>query len=235
MFRARAVLFDLDGTLVDSVPDIALAVAKLMQALELPERSVAQVRTWVGNGSEKLLHRALTNDMHGQAAPELLAQAKPLYRQFYGETVCLHSQLYPTVADTLAQLAAQGLTLACVTNKPAALAAPLLEQIGIAPYFATLVGGECTPAVKPAPDALLLAAERLAVAIEDCLMVGDSRNDVGAARNAGCPVVCVPYGYNHGLDIRQAEPDAVIEQLAELPALLHPFERDSNPDFRWRR
>ena len=94
----------------------------------------------------------------------------------------------------------------------------LFRSIG--PFFATVVGGECIAHPKPAPDALLLCAQRLGVPIDRGLMVGDSLNDVGAARNAGCPVVCVPYGYNHGRDIREAEPDAVIGSIAELPALL---------------
>ena len=110
--------------------------------------------------------------------------------------------------------------MACVTNKPAEFARPLLERLGIGEFFATVVGGECIPQPKPAPDALLLCAERLGIPVAQGLMVGDSINDVGAARNAGCPIVCVPYGYNHGRDIRDAAPDAVIESIAELPALL---------------
>ena len=110
--------------------------------------------------------------------------------------------------------------MACVTNKSAEFALPLLDRLGIGHFFATVVGGECAPNPKPAPDALLLCAERLGMPIRHGLMVGDSRNDVGAARNAGCPVVCVPYGYNHGYDIRDAQPDAIIASIADLPALL---------------
>lgn len=221
MFRdIDAVLFDLDGTLVDSVPDIAIAVDRLMAALDLPARGEAKVRTWVGNGSENLIRRALTDSMDGQADAELMARARPLYRRFYADCVCVYSTLYAGVADCLQALAERGLPLACVTNKPAELAAPLLTRIGIERYFATLVGGECTPAHKPAPDALLLAAERLGVTPARCLMVGDSKNDIGAARNAGCPVAAVPYGYNHGRDIRESAPDVVVASLAELPALI---------------
>lgn len=221
MFRdIEAVFFDLDGTLVDSVPDIANVVDLLMDELGLPRRGEARVRTWVGNGSDVLLRRALSDSMDAAADPALLEQARPRYRRLYAANVCLHSRLYPGVHEGLAELAARGLPLACVTNKPAELAGPLLERIGIGAYFATLVGGECTPAAKPAPDALLLAAERLGLDVTRALMVGDSMNDVGAARNAGCPVACVPYGYNHGHDIRDAAPDVVVETLAELPALI---------------
>ena len=111
--------------------------------------------------------------------------------------------------------------MACVTNKLVEFALPLLNQLGISHFFATVVGGECIPRPKPAPDALLLCAERLKVPVDRGLMVGDSLNDVGAARNAGCSVVCVPYGYNHGRDIREARPDVVIDSIAELPPLLN--------------
>ncbi len=218
--RIEAVFFDLDGTLVDSVPDIAAAVDRLMAELGLPARGEAAVRAWVGNGSENLIRRAISGTIDGEVDAPLMAKARPLYRAAYAEHVCVHSTLYPGVLEGLEALAGRGLRMACVTNKPADLAAPLLERLGLAHHFATVVGGECTPAVKPKPDALLLAAARLGVDLARALMVGDSINDVGAARNAGCPVVCVPYGYNHGHDIRDAQPDAVIATLAELPALI---------------
>jgi phosphoglycolate phosphatase len=186
----------------------------------LPAREEAQVRDWVGNGMHNLIHRALTGTMDGRADPDLFARAKALYRIAYADNISAHSRLYPGVRDGLAALHAAGWPMACVTNKPVEFARPLLDRLGISVFFTTVVGGECIPNPKPAPDALLLSAERLGVPIERGLMVGDSLNDVGAARNAGCPVVCVPYGYNHGRDIREAEPDAVIASLAELPNIL---------------
>lgn len=221
MFECVAALFfDLDGTLVDSVPDLTAAVNAMLRRLDLPERTEAQVRTWVGNGMNNLIHRALTGDMTGQADPELFARARPLYKAAYAEHISVYSSLYPGVVEGLIELRATGLPMACVTNKSAEFALPLLDRLSIGHFFATVVGGECVPNPKPAPDALLLCAERLGIPIHQGLMVGDSRNDVGAARNAGCPVVCVPYGYNHGYDIRDAQPDAVIASLADLPALL---------------
>ncbi|MEI2780710.1 MAG: phosphoglycolate phosphatase [Candidatus Competibacter sp.] len=215
-----AIFFDLDGTLVDSVPDLTAAVNVMLRQLDLPAREEAQVRTWVGNGMNNLIHRALTNDMAGRAGPELFARAKALYRAAYAENLSVHSSLYPGARAGLAELRAAGWPMACVTNKPAEFALPLLDRLGIGHFFAAVVGGECIPHPKPAPDALLLCAERLDVPIDRGLMVGDSLNDVGAARNAGCPVVCVPYGYNHGRDIREAEPDAVIDSITALPPLL---------------
>ena len=216
-----AVFFDLDGTLVDSVPDLTAALNVMLQQLDLPEREEAQVRTWVGNGMDNLIRRALVGDMDGSRAdPTLFARAKPLYKAAYAEHISVYSALYPGVRDGLTALHAARIPMACVTNKPAEFARPLLDRLGIGEFFTTVVGGECTPHPKPAPDALLLCAERLSVSITQGLMVGDSLNDVGAARTAGCPVVCVPYGYNHGYDIRDAQPDAVIDSIADLPALL---------------
>jgi len=213
--------FDLDGTLVDSVPDLTAAINIMLQQLGLPKREEAQVRTWVGNGMDNLIRRALVGDMDGsRASSELFACAKPLYKAAYADHISVYSALYPGTRDGLTALCAARIPMACVTNKPAEFARPLLDRLGIGEFFTTVVGGECTPNPKPAPDALLLCAERLSVSITQGLMVGDSLNDVGAARNAGCPVVCVPYGYNHGYDIRDAQPDAVIDSIADLPALL---------------
>ncbi|HRX60927.1 MAG TPA: phosphoglycolate phosphatase [Candidatus Competibacter sp.] len=219
--NVSAIFFDLDGTLVDSVPDLTAAVNVMLRQLGLPAREEAQVRTWVGNGMDNLLHRALTNDMAGQAEPELFARAKPLYKTAYADHISVYSELYPGVREGLAELRDAGFPMACVTNKLVEFALPLLKQLGIDHFFATVVGGECIPRPKPAPDALLLCAERLEVPVDRGLMVGDSLNDVGAARNAGCSVVCVPYGYNHGRDIREARPDVVIDSIAELPPLLN--------------
>lgn len=219
--NVSAIFFDLDGTLVDSVPDLTAAVNVMLRQLGLPAREEAQVRTWVGNGMDNLLHRALTNDMAGQAEPELFARAKPLYKAAYADHISVYSELYPGVREGLAELRDAGFPMACVTNKLVEFALPLLNQLGISHFFATVVGGECIPRPKPAPDALLLCAERLEVPVDRGLMVGDSLNDVGAARNAGCSVVCVPYGYNHGRDIREARPDVVIDSIAELPPLLN--------------
>lgn len=218
--RTLALFFDLDGTLVDSVPDLTAAVNVMLGQLDLPARAEQQVRDWVGNGVDNLIHRALTDDMAGRADPALFARAKPLYKAAYAEHLSAHSTLYPGVREGLTRLHAAGFPMACVTNKSAEFARPLLGYLGIAHYFGTMVGGECVAHPKPAPDALLLCAERLGAPIAYSLMVGDSLNDVGAARNAGCPVVCVPYGYNHGRDIREAKPDAVIDSIADLPRLL---------------
>ncbi|MEE4380321.1 MAG: phosphoglycolate phosphatase [Candidatus Competibacteraceae bacterium] len=221
MFKnIEAIFFDLDGTLVDSVPDLAVAVDSMMGQLGLPPRGEHKVRQWVGNGAENLIRRALADDFAGNVAADQVAAARPLFEAAYQDNLCLHSRLYPGVLDGLNALQDNGLSLACITNKPARFAEPLVDKLGIGHFFKAVLGGECAPNRKPAPDALFMTAQRLNVAIERVLMVGDSKNDVGAARNAGCPVVAVPYGYNHGEDIRSAQPDVVIESLTELAKLI---------------
>ena len=216
----EAIFFDLGGTLVDSVPDLAMAVDTMLAQLGLPSRGEERVRRWVGNGVDNLIRRALANDMAGQISERLFNQARPLFKAAYRSHICVYSRLYPGVLEGLDTLHKRGFKLACVTNKSGEFTVPLLEQIGIKGFFEVAIGGEAVSHKKPAPDALLLCAERLGVDMARGLMVGDSVNDVSAARHAGCPVVCVPYGYNHGRDIREAHPDLVIDSIAELSTLL---------------
>lgn len=218
----RAVLFDLDGTLVDSVPDLATAVDATLAEFGREPAGEARVREWVGNGAQRLVKRALTGSMDGEPPAALFEQAFPRFLEHYGRHLSDRSRLYPGVAEALATLRAQGLALAVVTNKPERFVAPLLSALGIARDFAVVVGGDTLARKKPHPAPLLHAADALGAAPAATLMVGDSRNDVLAARAAGMGIVCVPYGYNHGEDIRLAAPDAVVEDLRELASLLKP-------------
>ncbi len=216
-----AIFLDLDGTLVDSVPDLTVAVDAMLRQLDLPPRGEQRVREWVGNGADLLIRRALVDDMAGQAPEALVARGRPLFQDAYRRHLCVGSRLYPGAMEGLRALRELGYRLACITNKPTEFALPLVERIGIGAFFDVVLGGECAPRKKPAPDALLLTARRMGVDIRRVLMVGDSSNDVGAARNAGCKaVVAVPYGYNHGEDIRAAGPDRVVASIAELSLLL---------------
>lgn len=223
----RAILLDLDGTLVDSAPDITTAVNAMMGHFALPGHSEELVRTWVGRGVERLVQRALASSgVAGKIDP---GHAHAVFAAAYERNLCDQSRLYQGVAETLAALRADGYKLGCVTNKPGRLAASLLEELGVAGCFSSIAGGDSVDRKKPDPAVLRYVADRLDTPIEACLMVGDSVNDVEAARAAGIEVVCVSYGYNHGVDIREAEPDAVIDNLTELRLLLDPASR-SSPD-----
>lgn len=219
-FRGRAVIFDLDGTLIDTAPDIACAVDRTLLDLGVPAAGEERIRNWVGDGAGKLLERAL---QHGGSTSDADPQrAMVLFLQHYAAVFTARSRPYDGVAATLERLAAQGRSLAVCTNKPARFVQPLLRHLGLARYFAACVGGDELPARKPDPLPLLHLAGVLGIAPRDCLMVGDSRNDVAAARGAGMPVVAVSYGYNHGADIRDDAPDAVIEAMDQLLPLLEP-------------
>lgn len=217
--KPRLILFDLDGTLVDSAPDLIWSINAMQRDLGLPERSDAAVRAWLGNGADRLVHRALCNDMQGEAEHDLFEHARARFFHHYGENNSARSYLYPTVADALNGLREQGILLACVTNKPEQFTLPLLEFLKIKDHFQIVVGGDTLAQKKPAPEPLWHAAQYCQVDYAEVLMVGDSKNDVEAARAASMPVVCLSYGYNHGEDIRNANPDAVIDALSELPEL----------------
>ncbi len=215
------VLLDLDGTLVDSIPDLAFAVNKTLQELSMPERALDDIRSWVGNGIERLLHRSLTNDINGDANAELFDMAFELFTTIYADNICNLSDCYPGVREGLEQLKGQNIKLGCVTNKRGQFVGPILEKLGIMDHMSVVVAGDTLPKKKPDPLPLLHAASVFKKDPEQSLMVGDSESDVKAARAAGFQIVCVSYGYNHGRDIRETHPDAVINSLTELPRLFH--------------
>lgn len=214
------ILVDLDGTLVDSVPDLAFCVDAMMARLGRPARGEAAVREWVGNGVERLVSRALAGSVDGEADPADYARALPIFLELYSDNTAARSVLYPGVAEGLELLRSSGYPLGCVTNKAARFTEPLLESLGIRGAFEIVISGDTLAEKKPSPVPLLHAAQHFAVAPADALMLGDSVSDVKAARAAGFSVICVSYGYNHGQDIRSAQPDAVIDSFAELGQLL---------------
>jgi phosphoglycolate phosphatase len=218
--RPHMVLIDLDGTLIDSVPDLAYCVDALMAELAMPARGEAKVRQWVGNGIERLVKRALLDRLDGEPDQALLDKALPVYFKLYKENLSKRSRLYPGVKEGLQFLSSAGYKLGCITNKAAAFTEPLLKDLGIYDAFQIVVSGDTLPVKKPDPLPLLHAAQFFKVEPSRALMVGDSISDVKAARAAGFQVICVSYGYNHGRDIRDSHPDAVIDSLAQLSGLL---------------
>jgi phosphoglycolate phosphatase len=214
--RPDMVLIDVDGTLVDSVPDLAWCVDATMRELGMPERGEAAVRHWVGNGVERLVKRALLNRLDGEPDAALYNKALPVFQAFYSENTSKRSKLYAGVADALEFLRSTGVRLGCVTNKASRFTLPILRDLGIADYFATVLCGDEVERKKPDPQPLLTVAERLQTAAERSMMIGDSMSDVKAARAAGFSIVCMSYGYNHGEDIRDYHPDAVVDSMDEI-------------------
>ena len=218
--KPEMILIDVDGTLVDSVPDLAFCVDEMMKRLGRETWGEDKVRNWVGNGVERLVRRALIGQLDGEPADADFETAYPVFLELYAENTSKRSRLYPGVLEGLDYLQGAGYALGCVTNKARQFTEPLLKDLGIFDRFSIVVSGDTLEHKKPHPQPLLHAAEFFKVEPSRALMVGDSVSDVKAARAAGFAIACVPYGYNHGEDIRLAEPDLVIENLAALRAEL---------------
>ncbi|TDO08714.1 MULTISPECIES: phosphoglycolate phosphatase [Halomonas] len=212
----RLITFDLDGTLVDSVPDLAMAVDAALADLDLAPPGESRVRDWVGNGSLRLIERALGDALGQDPDAALLVRAHQGFLDHYGRAPSAHTRLYPGVREALDGLRDRGLPLALVTNKPSAFIAPILEAFGLQRHFGLCLGGDSLTKKKPDPAPLRHVAAHFGVAPAACLMVGDSRHDIEAGRAAGFRTLAVPYGYNHGESVRDSAPDDVVESLAEL-------------------
>lgn len=208
----RAVLLDLDGTLLDTAPDIAEAANRLLVDLGREALPESRIRDFIGRGIANLVRRVL--EVTGpEPAPAQMADALSRFEAYYFERVADRSQPYPGVLEGLAAFRAAGLGLACVTNKEGRFALPLLEATGLAPLLDVVVSGNDVARKKPAPDAFLLAASRLGCEPAQAWVIGDSANDVEAARAAGCPVAVVPYGYREGLEVGALGADEVVASL----------------------
>ena len=220
MFSPKMILMDLDGTLVDSVPDLAYCIDEMMRSMGRPTHGEERVRDWVGNGVERLVRRALTGHLDGEPADEEFERAYPMFLDLYIQNTSKRSALYPGIREGLDWLESKGYMLGCVTNKAAQFTEPLLRDLKVRDYFGLVIAGDTLPRKKPDPLPLLHAAEYFRVPPAESLMVGDSMSDVKASRAAGFSIVCMSYGYNHGLDIREVKPDAVIDSLVEIKGLL---------------
>ncbi|MCQ2033796.1 MULTISPECIES: phosphoglycolate phosphatase [Stutzerimonas] len=214
----RLVMFDLDGTLMDSVPDLAAAVDKMLMLLGREPAGIARVRDWVGNGSRVLVRRALAGGLeHEGVSDEFADEALALFMQAYSGGHEL-TTVYPGVRECLDWLREREVKLAIITNKPAQFIEPLLEEKGLTGYFDWLVGGDTLPQQKPDPAALFWVMDKAGVAPGESLFVGDSRNDVRAAKAATVRCVALTYGYNHGEPIADEQPALVLDDLRELVA-----------------
>lgn len=206
-----SVTFDLDGTLLDTIADLAEACRLMLEELGEPPRTVAEVHRFVGKGMAVLVERCLTHE----AAPtaERLHQAIEVFKRHYAEVNGRFSLVYPGVLEGLAAWRASGVKMGVVTNKPGMFTEALLERMELADYFEIVVSGDTTAHKKPHPEPILHACRLFDVRPDRNLHIGDSLNDVQAARAAGSPTFCVPYGYNEGRPVDSAECDALVSDL----------------------
>ncbi len=215
----KALAFDLDGTLIDTLPDLAVAGNRMLLALGRARVDEQQVRSFIGDGIAVLSRRLLTGQMDAEADSHELARGLEIFKRAYAEELVVRSKPYPGVTQGLNALG-ERFPLACVTNKALAFTEPLLIGAGLRPYFRLVLGGDSLPYKKPDPHPFLHCAEQFGVSPQHLLVVGDSKNDCRAARAAGCPVVCVPYGYCGAGGIRSLDCDAIVTDLFDLATLL---------------
>ena len=218
--RPRAVLVDLDGTLLDTAADLAAAVNAMRAELGLAPLPEATVASYVGKGAEVLVHRALGGGLDARVDDAMLARGLDAFLRHYEHTNGQRAREYPGAREGLAAMRASGLALACVTNKPQAFADALLRRTDLHGAFSLVLGGDALPRRKPDPLPMLHAARALGAAPRETVAIGDSVNDALAARAAGMTVFAVPYGYNEGRDVSTLDVDAVVGSLLEAAALI---------------
>lgn len=217
----RSLTIDLDGTLVDTILDLHQASNAMLAELERPDRSVEEIARFVGRGTQTLVRRCLTDDVTGQEPDaELLENGLNAYLKHYAHINGKHAKVYAGVKEGLAALQAAGYPMGVVTNKPVKFTLPLLQATGLMPYFKAIIGGDSTPHKKPAPDPIIAACLEMDVSLIHNLHVGDSGNDIQAARAADCFAAGVSYGYAEGYPLNASQCDVIVDSLAELAAML---------------
>lgn len=209
----RAVMLDLDGTLVHTAPDFLIALNLMRAELSLPAIEIETVMRLVGKGTENLIQAVLALDFSSEQIDLYFPSALAAYQRHYWQINGDYSELYPDVLSGLSALRDLGLRLACVTNKPLSFSNDLLRKKGLNPFFEIVYGGDSFPNKKPHPQALHQVCADFDLAPSQVLMIGDSCNDALAARAAGCPVWILPYGYNHGEAVQTIESDGIVESL----------------------
>jgi phosphoglycolate phosphatase len=215
-FAARAVLLDLDGTLLDTALDLHAAACAMLRDLGRPELPVAAIRAYVGRGIPNLVKRVLAGALEAADDPAPpMPEALASFRKHYARENGRNASPFPGVMQGLATLKAKGFPLAVITNKAEAFTLPLLHSTGLAPFFDCVVSGDVLPRAKPDAMPLVWACGRLDVSPADTVMVGDSVHDFQAGRAAGCRVFLVPYGYNEGRDVRELDCDAIVQTLED--------------------
>ncbi len=214
----KAILFDLDGTLIDSVPDLAVALNQMLEEIGRTPFSEDEIRYWVGNGAQTLVKRGLSGsvDVDDNIDEALFQEALDRFLKAYKEHLCEDTRTYDKVLETLEALAKRGYRMAIVTNKPHGFVPPLLEGLGMKAYFELIIGGDSLSKKKPDPMPLEHACKSLGLGVDECVMIGDSKNDLLAAKAAKMHSIGVSYGYNYGEEISVYEPDYVVNDFGEI-------------------
>lgn len=215
----KAIVIDLDGTLLNTAPELAESANRMLKDMDYEPVSIELLSSYIGNGISWLVKRALTGDMHATPDAALYEHALPIFEKHYTELL-LDSKPFDGVIEGLDAMKAAGYRLGCITNKLALYTLPLLKGTGLAPYFELTLSGDSLPEKKPHPMPLQHAAKFFDAPESQVLLIGDSLNDTLAARAAGCPVFCVPYGYNHGNPVEDLDLDAVIQNLPAALSLI---------------
>ena len=218
----KVIIFDLDGTLINSAPDLALAVNHMLEQLDRSTFSDDNIHGWVGNGALTLVKRALSGErIVDESLDEVFVEkALKVFLDYYAKNLCNDTVPYPHVVSTLHTLKDKGYILSIVTNKPFDFVSPILEGLGMNSIFTYILGGDSLSEKKPHPMPLLNVCEHFNLSVEDSVMVGDSKNDILAANTCNMNSIGVTYGYNYGEDIGVYKPDIIINNFAELLEVL---------------
>lgn len=216
----RAAIIDLDGTMIHTAPDFHIAINRMRAELSLAPLAIETIIDFVGKGTENLMRCVLGVDFDEEQVERYFGQALTSYTKHYIAINGDYATVYPDVKEGLEALRAKGLKLACVTNKPIAFAEPLLKKIGLHSYFQLIYGGDSLPKKKPDPYPFLKVCEDFELSPSQVVAIGDSSNDAQAARAAGCRVLSVPYGYNHGRPIHEVDSDGIVSSLLDAASLI---------------
>ena len=228
--NVSAVAFDLDGTLVDTLPDLHESANRMLADLGLAPVDAETVRAYIGGGIDRLVNHLLSGtpasdpggNRNGKPDPVLSAKAGAIFRDHYRQLLTNESRLFPEIENALHRMRALGLKLACVTNKTDAFTRPLLDGLGVLHLFDEVISGDTLERKKPDPLPLVYCAQRFGISTERLLMVGDSQTDTLCARAAGCPVICVPFGYRSGMQLHELDCDAIVQAVPDLFELIRP-------------
>ncbi len=219
----KVIMIDLDGTLLNTADDLALAANLMLKDLGMPEQSTETIRSYIGKGIQKLVKRTLTGQLDGEPDAALFAKALSIYEKHYAGCLSTNTRPYPGVVDGIRIMQEAGLRLTCITNKAEAFTIPLLRATGLYDRFEMVLSGDSLPRKKPDPMPLMHICKHFDAQPHEALLIGDSLNDAIAARAAGCHVFCVPYGYNEGRNVYELDCDAIVESLVDAAKLVKRF------------